>query len=93
MPRGVAKRPWYAEAPDRPRAPVEHRCAHGFVRSVATCVECDSAERGVPIPPPESDGDTRSHRYVKRAAGPRPYRCSVCGVAGHSVRTCKGAGK
>lgn len=57
----------------------EHRCEHGFLRSVAPCIACDSAERGVDIPPAETP------RYNP---GRRSYTCSKCGQHGHSKTTC-----
>ena len=58
----------------------ETRCGHGFLRSVAPCVECDSAERGIPVPAEELP------RVSDR--GRRTYCCTTCGQRGHSKRTC-----
>lgn len=93
QPSARHRRSAFEEVPTAPRQPVERRCAHGFVRSVAPCVECNSVERGVPVPPPESNGDARSSQYVKKTAGIRPYRCSKCGESGHSKQTCKGVSR
>lgn len=57
----------------------ERRCKHGFMRTVAPCVECDSAERGVPVP---------AAPVSRRADHNRTYRCSACGGLGHAKRTC-----
>ena len=81
------------------RAAIEHRCAHGFLRSAVACEQCDAAE-GKRLPKPVS-------RYTqKRDNGPRPcrrcgkeghnilscsmpFRCGRCGKQGHSATTCK----